>query len=176
MTPSETPTLRTQRLVLRPLTEPDLPTLADRINDIEIARWLATVPFPYSLADAKAFLAHVQSGAERVWVIEDGAFRGILGLGDEFGYWLERTAWGQGYASEASRAVLSWHFAQPDSGDVLAGHFIGNQASARVLEKLGFECMGTRLRLCRALGHKVESRAMRLSRAQWQGLNPSSTR
>ena len=164
------PTIRTARLLLRPLEEADLPALTERINDFEVARWLSTVPFPYSLDDAEWFLAHVRSGGERAWVIDDGTLRGIVGLGEEFGYWLERGAWGRGYATEAGRAVLAWHFAQPGAGEVLAGHFLGNEASARVLTKLGFEPVALRTSPCRARGHEVHSRLMRLTPARWAAL------
>jgi RimJ/RimL family protein N-acetyltransferase len=162
--------LRTVRLVLRPLDEADLPVLAERINDFEVARWLSQVPFPYTLADAEWFLGHLRSGAEMAWVIDDSALRGIVGLGEEFGYWLERGSWGQGYATEAGRAVLGWHFAQPAAGEVLAGHFLGNRASARVLTKLGFEPVALRTSPCRARGHEVHSRLMRLTPDRWAPL------
>lgn len=162
--------LRTPRLLLRPLDEADLPALAARINDFEVAKWLSTVPFPYALADAEAFLAHTRSGAERAWVIDDGTLRGIVGLGEEFGYWLERSAWGRGYATEAGRAVLAWHFAQPGAGEVLAGHFLGNEASARVLAKLGFDPVGLRRSACVARRHEVESEFLRLTPSRWAAL------
>lgn len=163
--------LQTARLVLRPLGEGDLPALAERINDIEIARWLSVVPFPYSLANAEAFLAHVQSGAERAWVIDDGAFCGIVGLGDEFGYWLARHAWGQGFATEAGRAVLGWHFRQPGANDVVAGHAVENLRSARVLEKLGFEPTGLSRSFYLARGAEADSRRMLLTRERWERLS-----
>ena len=163
-------TLRTERLLLRPLEEADLPSLAERINDFEVARWLSRVPFPYTLTDAEWFLAHVRSGAEKAWVIDDGELRGMVGLGEEFGYWLERGSWGRGYATEAGRAVLGWHFAQPGAGEVAAGHFLGNWASARVLTKLGFEPVALRTGPCRARGHEVHSRVMCLTRARWADL------
>ncbi|EYD73599.1 50S ribosomal protein acetyltransferase [Rubellimicrobium mesophilum DSM 19309] len=159
--------LRTARLALRPIEEADLSTLVERINDFEIARWLSVVPFPYTQADAKWFLAHARDDAGKVWVIDDGQLRGIIGLGHEFGYWLERGAWGRGLATEAGRAVLGWHFAQPGAGEVFAGHFLGNDRSANVLAKLGFEPVGLRLSPCRARGHEVHSRLMRLTPDRW---------
>ena len=158
---------RTDRLLLRPLEEADLPLLAERINDFEVAKWLAQVPHPYGLADARWFLDHLRSGEEMAWVIDDGSLRGMVGLGEEFGYWLERSAWGQGYATEAGHAVLAWHFERPGAGDVLAGHFLGNEASAHVLIKLRFEPVSFRVSACRARGHDVQSRLMRLTRARW---------
>ncbi len=164
--------LRTSRLVLRPLDVSDLPALAERINDFETARWLSPVPFPYDLNHALEFLAHLRTGVEKAWVIDDGELRGIVGLGSEFGYWLERPSWGKGYATEAGRAVLDWHFGEQEAGEVIAGHFVGNDASARVLTKLGFRVVGPRTSFCRARGAEVPSVLMCLTRDRWKALRP----
>ena len=67
--------LRTQRLLLRPLEDADLPILAERIDDFEVARWLSTVPFPSALPDAEWLLAHLRRSAEKAWFIDDGTPR-----------------------------------------------------------------------------------------------------
>ena len=67
-----------------------------------------TQHYPITRTDAEWFLAHVRSGAEKAWVIDDGELRGMIGLGEEFGYWLERGSWGRGYATEAVSATIDW--------------------------------------------------------------------
>ncbi|WP_293905237.1 GNAT family N-acetyltransferase [Phenylobacterium sp.] len=55
----------------------------------------------------------------------------------ELGYHLRREAWGQGYATEAGRAVIAWAAARGVPA-LFAGHHPQNHASGRTLRKLGF--------------------------------------
>ena len=139
---------RTDRLLLRPGWAEDAPELARAIADEQIVRNLATAPWPYALKDAEAFLASPRDPVMPSFLITErtaGAPRivGSCGLGRrpsgavEMGYWIARPYWGQGFATEASRALI-------DIARTLklprleASHFIDNPASGRVLEKLGF--------------------------------------
>lgn len=61
----------------------------------------------------------------------------------EIGYGLNPEAWGQGYATEAVRALVAVLLARPGVRRVTAQTATSNPASARVLEKLGFERVGT---------------------------------
>lgn len=54
------------------------------------------------------------------------------------GYTLSRSAWGQGYASEAARKILDYLFRVLDLHRVLADCDVDNAASIRLLERLGF--------------------------------------
>jgi RimJ/RimL family protein N-acetyltransferase len=56
----------------------------------------------------------------------------------ELGYWISKNHWNRGYASEAGRQMLAIATAELKLTRLIAGHFIDNPASARVLEKLGF--------------------------------------
>ena len=148
------PRLRTQRLVLRPPRGEDAVWIADRINDYDIARMTTRVPHPYGLADAEDFLASAGSERDRLFLIEHPGFGaiGMVGLHDgptrwsptgaalspEAGYWLGRTFWGRGFATEALAAVLDWAAKGWGRRVVAAGHFADNPASGRVLEKAGF--------------------------------------
>jgi hypothetical protein len=58
------------------------------------------------------------------------------------GYVFAEHAWGQGYATEAGRALLEWGFAVMDLNRVSAQTDTRNEASARVLTKLGFTLEG----------------------------------
>ena len=55
----------------------------------------------------------------------------------EVGYWIARKAWGQGYATEAGRAVLDLA-RMMGCARLHAGHYVDNPASGKVLNKLGF--------------------------------------
>jgi RimJ/RimL family protein N-acetyltransferase len=164
---------RTPRLLLRPGFPEDAPALAAAIADEAIARNLANVPWPYRMRDAEAFLASPRDPVLPAMLIFErtgGAPRlaGACGLGRrpsgavEMGYWIARSCWGRGFATEACGALID--IARTLGLSILeASHFIDNPASARVLEKLDFEPIGiVAPRLNCARGTEVPARLMRL--------------
>jgi RimJ/RimL family protein N-acetyltransferase len=58
------------------------------------------------------------------------------------GYWLGRKFWGHGYATIAARMLINHIFATTDLYRIYAHHFIGNEASGRVMEKVGMRREG----------------------------------
>lgn len=161
------PVLRTSRLVLRPLSPDDAPAIVEGVGDWDVAKWLAVVPHPYGAGDAQSFLTEIVPGAEAIWAIDDGALAGVISTGEQLGYWLARDRWGRGYATEAGRAVVDWHFAR--GARVLAsGYFDGNHRSGGVLAKLGFQPAGDRIKGCLARGEDVLSHGVVLTRAGWR--------
>jgi RimJ/RimL family protein N-acetyltransferase len=143
------------------------------MSDRAIARNLAVVPWPYTLRDAEAFLASPRDPVLPSFLIferTDGAPRliGSCGLGRrpsgavEMGYWIGGSFWGRGFASEACTALIE--IARTLGLTRLeASHFIDNPASARVLDKLGFESVGIIApRMSCARGEEVPARLMRL--------------
>ena len=79
----------------------------------------------------------------------------------EMGYWIGRPFWGRGLATEASRAALGWARRSWGKRAILAGHFVDNPASGRVLENAGFLYTGeTRRQFSLARGEAVDTRMM----------------
>jgi RimJ/RimL family protein N-acetyltransferase len=164
---------RTPRLLLRPGFPEDAPVLAAAIADQAIARNLATVPWPYHVRDAEAFLASPRDPVlPSLLVFERGLgppqLVGSCGLGRrpsgavEMGYWIARPFWGRGYATEACAALIAIARAL-DLPRIEGSHFVDNPASGRVLEKLGFEPLGiVAPRFSCARGVEVPARLMRL--------------
>ena len=159
---------RTERLLLRPGWTEDAPALHAAIADERIVRMLALVPWPYTLADAEAFLARERDPRDVACLIflrTRGAPRLVGGIGfgrkpgdsePELGYWIVPLYWGRGIATEAGAALIA------NARDTLrlkrldAGHFVDNPASGRVLAKLGFRPTGvTRLRY--SAGRRAEA-------------------
>ena len=164
---------RTPRLLLRPGFPEDAPALAAAIADKAILRNLATVPWPYRMRDAEAFLASPRDPVLPSLLIferTEGAPRliGSCGLGRrasgavEMGYWIARPYWGRGFATESCSALIAMARTLGLSG-LEGSHFLDNPSSARVLEKLGFEPVGIIApRMSCARGQEVPARLMRL--------------
>ena len=175
---------RTPRLLLRPGFPEDAPALAVAIADEGIARNLATMPWPYRVRDAEAFLAGPRDPVlPALLMFERTAgppqLVGACGLGRrpsgavELGYWIARGQWGRGLASEACVALIE--IARTlGLARLEAAHFLDNPASGRVLEKLGFEPSGVVApRLSCARGEDMPARFMRLTLAA-ETANPAS--
>jgi RimJ/RimL family protein N-acetyltransferase len=164
---------RTPRLLLRPGFPEDAPALALAIADEAIVRNLASAPWPYRMRDAEAFLASPRDPLLPSMLIFERTSAapqlvGACGLGRrpsgavEMGYWIARSHWGRGFATEASAALIEIARAL-GLPRLEASHFIDNPASARVLDKLGFESTGLIApRMNCARGEEVPARLMRL--------------
>ncbi|MEL6642110.1 MAG: GNAT family N-acetyltransferase [Pseudomonadota bacterium] len=163
------PTLRTERLTLRTPRLRDARVIAKALNNIGISRWLAVVPFPYGITDAEWFIKENLHGRVHAWLAwRDDQLIGIIGLDSELGYWIAEDVWGYGYATEATRAVVDYHFENSDADRLKSAHFVGNDASRRVLTKLGFVDVGSHVRFSVARQEEVSGRSMLLTRAKWQ--------
>ncbi|MCM0000414.1 MAG: GNAT family N-acetyltransferase [Erythrobacter sp.] len=155
---------RSERLFLRPAFPEDCGAILAGIGEEAIVRNLARAPWPYRLEDARSFAALPQdSRLPHFLVTLPGAgVIGSAGIGEhegqpELGYWIARAHWGRGYATEAAGAVL--HVARMlGHRRVVAGHFVDNPASGKVLRKLGFVPTGRPgQRFSAARGRAVES-------------------
>jgi RimJ/RimL family protein N-acetyltransferase len=156
-----TPTLETPRLRLRPLAASDEADLIALDSDPEVMRYVgspAGVKSPAETAErARLRIRETQRGDHEplgFWRIEgrgDRAFHGVGALirmpegGEiEVAYRLARGAWGRGIATEAAGALVAHALGPLGLSRVVAVTYPANQASQRVLDKLGFERRGIR--------------------------------
>jgi RimJ/RimL family protein N-acetyltransferase len=155
------PRLETERLVLRPFRSSDAEEFARLSGDWAVASMTSDIPYPFSPVQAMGWLKPVR-GEARFAIELKGRLIGGVGYyrrpsgAAELGFWLGRAWWGQGYATEASRAVVRYGLATRRLPGYSSAHFVDNHASARVLHKLGFEPTGRALIACAARGHDVE--------------------
>lgn len=169
--------LRTRRLALRALTPRDAPTIATYLADQDVARMLARVPVPYSLADAESFVN--DHGSELVLAIRapaDDRLVGLCGLNPdasgkraELGYWIGRPHWGNGYATEAAQALIDYGFKTLGLERVDVSCRVVNVASRRVISKCGFTFCGAGMMLTAANG-RVASEHFSMDRSCWKAL------
>lgn len=166
-----TPTLKTARLLLRPFTEADTDAMFALHSNPDVLRYWDAPPWK-TRAQAEQFIARCkqfeQEGTGARLAIErsaDGAFLGWCGLANwdpayrsaRMGYCLNEAAWGQGFATEAARAMLQWAFDTLDLNRVQAEADTRNIASGRVLEKLKFIREGTLREDCIVNGEVSDS-------------------
>jgi RimJ/RimL family protein N-acetyltransferase len=144
------PTLRTERLVLRPLEPADAPRIRELAGAREIAANTLTIPHPYEEGMAEAWIREAAAAATRgeklvlAVTTEDDGLVGTVGLDlqpehrrAELGYWIGKPFWGRGFATEAARIVIDHGFGALDLYRIYARVFPRNPGSGRVLEKLG---------------------------------------
>ena len=180
--------LDSERLRLRALRPEDAASIATLVNDWEVVRYTTSIPYPYDLDMARAFIASQterwaawQPGGgplaeEIAFALErrsDRAFIGCIGLqpgetrGLEFGYWIGRTYWNRGYATEAVATLARFAFETLGVEEIWAAAVPVNDASHRVLEKNGFAIAGAGEREAEIRGHPLPVITRMLSRAQW---------
>ena len=110
-------------------------------------------PYPYTARDARNWLDMVVDQKPETNFAIDVAGEAVGGIGfimqsdvgrrsAEIGYWLGEEFWGRGIASEALIAVSDYAFANFDLCRLFAHVYDWNGASARVLEKAGYEFEG----------------------------------
>jgi RimJ/RimL family protein N-acetyltransferase len=170
-------TLETKRLLLRQPRLEDATRLSRFLNNFAVAGKLARVPYPYSLADATAWLKTWRpdkAPAETGFTLDlDG--EGLIGhcgfhLTDgvpSIGYWLAEPFWNRGFMSEAAMAVLTWYFDVTGADEIRSGIFHFNKASMAVQKKLGFTEIGTGTLHCLARHEDLRHIDTQLTRARW---------
>ena len=148
--PKTQPTLKTERLVLRPFAPADAPLVHILAGDKDVASTTRLIPHPYPDGLAESWIDSLPGKYERgdgvsfAITLKEGALIGsiglILSLADhhgEMGYWIGKPYWNSGYCTEAAAAVLQFAFDTLDLERVYAKYMGKNPASGRVMAKLG---------------------------------------
>jgi RimJ/RimL family protein N-acetyltransferase len=153
MDPAPIPEVETERLLLRGPAPGDVEALANYVGDPDFLRYLPRRNLT-PLERAQRTISNIVQTWERrplsdiAWVIArkvDGQLIGWSGAGPsaatgevELVYSLGKPYWGQGFATEAARAVARYSFENRAWDPIVAAIIPGNSASQRVLEHLGF--------------------------------------
>jgi 8-oxo-dGTP diphosphatase len=160
--------LATERLALRPFAPGDATELHRLINDWEVCRNLAAVPFPYhrdladewiasthaSIASATAFhLAITGQEAEQEVIVGGVGLRvNAEARTARLGYWIGRRFWGHGVASEAAGRLARWALANLSLDRLEATVATDNPGSIAVLRRIGFRHVGEAMESFQARG------------------------
>ena len=176
--------LETRRLWLRWPRRADVSALVRLAGDKAVAEMTGVLPHPYGVEHGEAFVREARdanaAGRRLTMAITLGAapaeLIGVVGIAcdrgpDPFlGYWLGTPFWGQGYATEAARALIDAHFAYSAAAELGASVRVINPNSRRVLEKCGFASVGSGLQSFPARGGVLPVEHFRLDRRKWRSL------
>lgn len=162
--------LYSQRLVLSPFTPDDLDLSFEMFTDPAVVKYTGGVMSEQAImSSVPDWTKRGGDGCIGIWTISDRksgekygsaallpmpieeehtvyslVIPGEMPTGDiEIGYFLKRSAWGRGYATEACRRLLQFAFQETPLTEVVATFDKGNLASRNVLEKAGFTDRGT---------------------------------
>jgi RimJ/RimL family protein N-acetyltransferase len=143
-------------LLLRLPSEADVPAITEACQDETLARWVP-VPVPYTTAHAQDFVgtrpvAWQDEHGEMTYAVTgaaDGRLLGMVGLHArdasmrEIGFWTAPWARGQGVMTGAARLTCRYGFEVLGLERIEWRALVGNDASRRVADKLGFQHEGT---------------------------------
>ncbi|WP_227497098.1 GNAT family N-acetyltransferase [Planctomonas psychrotolerans] len=146
--------LRTERFILDQPSVDDVDDIASYCSDPVFEMFVVT-PWPYERQHAEYFVnEHVPGGwaqdDEWTWAIRDGSGQPLLGVicirvdSGMVGFWLGAPHRGRGIMPEALTAVIDATFDRTERTDVLWECVVGNHASLRVAEKVGYRYTGQR--------------------------------
>ncbi len=161
------------RILLREWQDGDVEDLVEGLNNINVSKWMASVPFPYNEDDARNYIERAKDcddefkgfkfaivlkengkvigGTELVRISKkDGTAGG--------GIWLNENYQGKGYGTEAFKMKIEFGFEKFELRKMENGYFPGNEPSKHMQEKLGYKKEGIRRKhfLCLATGEYVD--------------------
>jgi RimJ/RimL family protein N-acetyltransferase len=175
------PEVTTERLLLRHFRPEDLGPHRQAVDDDPAVTWHHK---RFSLAESlrrwAERLEQWEKGGFGMWIVEErdtGTVLGHCGLQPlegtddvELGYYLGRTAWGRGFATECAAATVRFGFERIKLPRIVAVTRVRNSASQNVLEKIGMTFEGT------ATAYGFPVRRFQLDRAAWRTLQGAAGR
>ena len=154
--------IETARLILREWKKKDISDLTEGLNNLEISRWLAFVPYPYTRKDAQNWVNHctedmrkwkkrnsyefaIELKAEKKVIggtslIRINKFQGTAGGG----IWLNAKYHGHGYGPEAFGARIKFAFNELKLRRLENGFLRGNLSSFEMQKRFGYKIEGVR--------------------------------
>jgi RimJ/RimL family protein N-acetyltransferase len=177
--------LETRRLWLRWPRLADAQAVVRLAGEKPVADMTARIPHPYHPEQAERFIfearrSNANGEGLQLAITPKGKPNSLIGMvgitadpdtgKPNLGYWLGIPSWGQGYATEAARALIDAFFAYGEGSEITACARVVNPASRRVLEKCGFAYQGAGLSQLPARCGLYPVDHFRLDRRTWESL------
>lgn len=133
----------TERLFMRPVCVEDLDRIVQLLNNFNVSKTLSSVPFPYTIDDARKFIAakmkemYEDNSAVVLSILDrkSGQLMGKIGYNsDRLGYWLGEQYWGQGFVKEALHTFVHFLFNVCHLDEIKVSAMPSNKASVRLIE------------------------------------------
>lgn len=178
--------LETDRLILREWTLNDKEDLIDGLNNIEVSKWLAFVPYPYTKEDAENWIdscrERINKGEDRYdFAIELKENKKVIG-GTNLerinrnqgtaggGIWINAKYHGKGYGREAWGKRIEFAFEELGLRRLENGFFDGNISSFKMQSKFGYKIEGLKRKsyLCMADKQYKDEYITALLKEEWK--------
>ena len=162
-----------KRIILRSWKNEDVEDLVEGLNNINVSKWLATVPYPYTKRDAEEFIAYAKQSERNASDImlaivlkENNKVIGGTSIQDinkkdgtcTGGIWLNEKYQKNGYGTEAFSIRAEYCFEILGLRRLENGYFADNEKSKKMQEKLGYKNEGIRRKkyLCLATNEYID--------------------
>ena len=172
--------IETKRLLLRQWNINDIYDIVEGLNNINVSKWLAGAPFPYTIEDAKSFVQKtidndlynfaiilkkenkVIGGTQITNISYDNGTAGG-------GIWINEKYQGNGFGTEAFGARLKYAFKILGLRRLENGYFKGNEKSHQMQLKFGYKDEGIRRKrfLSKATGNLEDEYITGLLKDEW---------
>ena len=147
--------IETDRLILRPYKLEDVDDLVEGLNNLNVSKWMAFVPFPYTKQDAEDYIKKSIERDLYNWAIVLKSENKVIGATQLSnvskvhgtaggGIWINEKYHGHGYGTEAWGARIKFAFETLNLRKLENGYFNGNISSWKMQEKFGYKNEGIR--------------------------------
>lgn len=164
--------IESKRLILRNYEDSDVADIVEGLNNLEVSKWMAGVPFPYTEEDAKHFIAKAKNNDENekislaIVLKENNKLIGGTEISNinkkdgtaGGGIWLNEKYQKNRYGTEAFSAKIKYCFEELELRRMENGYYPGNEKSRKMQERLGYRNEGIRRKkfLCLATNEYVD--------------------
>jgi RimJ/RimL family protein N-acetyltransferase len=173
---------RGEKIQLTAIQREYLPKYVEWLNDFETSQFLAPgIPFPMSLEEELDWFENRRrregSYIFAILTLAENKLIGNTGLHNvdlknrsaTFGIFIgEKTCWGQGYGTDATRTIVQWGFEQLGLNRIELWVYDFNPRAIRAYEKAGFRREGVRRQGLYRNGRFCDEYMMAILRAEWE--------
>ena len=172
--------IETERLILRSWRVEDANDIVDGLNNINVSKWLAGAPYPYTYDDALYFINNSIENKLYNFAIVLKSNNKVIG-GTQLtnislsngtaggGIWINEKYWGNGYGSEAFGARIKYAFEVLGLRRLENGYFKDNEKSHKMQLRFGYKDEGIRRQrfVSKATGKIEDEYITGLLRDEW---------
>lgn len=172
--------IETERLILRQWNLDDVDDIVEGLNNLNVSKWLAGAPYPYTIEDAKKFINNtIENNLYNFAIIlkeENKVIGGTQISNISYangtaggGIWLNEKYQGHGYGTEAFGARIKYAFEVLGLRRLENGYFKDNEKSHKMQLKFGYKDEGIRRKkfVSQATGNIEDEYITGLLKEEW---------